>query len=277
MIGFFDSGYGGLTVLKACQHALPEHDYAYLGDNGRAPYGGLDSENILAYTRQGVAFLFAQGCELVILACNTSSAVALRTIQQNDLARHDGRKKVLGVVVPLAEAVQAQLAAQPLSRRRAALIGTAATVQSQAYEKEINKLDPRITIISQACPRLVPLIERSPQAKEEMAGWLGYYLKRVVDLAPAVLVPACTHYALIEPEIKKTLPASIAVMNGPQVVAGKLMQYLGRHTRLRGRLPLTGQRFFFTSGEPTAFDRFASQTLGSPVCCTQVKNLADFK
>lgn len=254
-IGVFDSGYGGLTILRQMRQMLPHYDYTYLGDNARAPYGSHSFEVIYKYTLQAVEALFAKGCPLVILACNTASAKALRTIQERDLERIDPTRRVLGVIRPTAEAVG------PLTRsRHVGLLATAGTVNSGSYTMEIRKLWPDITVTGQACPMWVPLVENyefdSPGA--------DYFVKKRIDgilLAdPEIdtLILGCTHYPLLMNKIVKYTPPGVRLVPQGEYVAASLRDYLERHPEMEQRLGKHGQCHYFTTESADKFRQSAA-------------------
>lgn len=273
MIGIFDSGYGGLTILKALQDRLPDYGYCYFGDNANAPYGSKDREAIFKHTAEGVNFLFEQDCELVILACNTSSANALRRIQEERLPENP-EKRVLGILVPTIEQLSGQswttvepVPAEGASQRTVGVIATEQTVSSEAYKREVEKRNDSINIIQQACPNLVPLIEQNaPNRVLDKA--IKKYLESLLEKADGSiddLLLGCTHYALIERRIKRQLPREISVYNQPEIVAGSLADYLQRNDGIEARLKTRPDRLFFTSGHPhnvtQASTRFYGQAL----------------
>jgi len=269
MIGVFDSGYGGLAVLQQCLVKLPEYDFVYLGDNARAPYGDLAPEQVRAYTRQGVDFLLQQGCELVVLACNTASASALKRIQQEFLPAYYPEQRVLGVVRPLAEEAAFKAQQGPV-----VALGTSNTIRSQAYNKEIGKIKPQLKLSGVACPGLVPLIEQNATKGGRIRRLLDLYLARACQTKPELLIPACTHYSLIGLEIKKRLPLGVTVLNGPAVIAGKLKKYLAQHIELRKRLKKGGARIFYTTGNTNEFARLADQLAGIDATGTKKANFS---
>lgn len=254
-IGVFDSGYGGLTILRQMRRTLPAYDYLYLGDNARAPYGSRSYEVIYQYTLEAVRALFERGCRLVILACNTASAKALRTIQQNDLERIAPDRRVLGVIRPTAEAVGS------LTRtRHVGLLGTAGTVNSGSYKMEIKKLWPDITLTSQACPMWVPLVENyefdSPGA--------DYFVKKriegVLRLDPEIdaIILGCTHYPLLLNKILKYTPRGVRIIPQGEYVAASLEDYLRRHPEIEQSISKGGRCSCLTTEQPAVFQQTAS-------------------
>ncbi|MDR2384704.1 MAG: glutamate racemase [Tannerella sp.] len=256
MIGIFDSGYGGLTIFGKIKSLLPEYDYTYLGDNARAPYGIRSFEVVYQFARQAVTRLFEEGCPLVIIACNTASAKALRTIQQCDLpASKDPTKRALGVIRPTVEIIDT------LSRtKHVGVLGTFGTISSHSYELEINKLFPDIIVASEACPMWVPLVENN---EYESAG-ADYFIKKHVDNIlnkdPQIdtLLLGCTHYPLLEPKIRKYLPQGVTLFSQGERVAESLKEYLNRHSEMETRLSKNGICKFLTTESAEKFSEAAS-------------------
>jgi len=260
MIGVFDSGYGGLTVLKAFLGGLPEYDYHYLGDSARAPYGNKSLKVVYEYTRQAVEFLFAQGAVLIILACNTASAKALRKIQQEWLPLHCPENRVLGVVIPLAEA-----AAEASRRGRIGVIGTRATIESRVYEQELHKVNPGLRIFGRACPLLVPLVEEGWVGKPETNSILKKYLRPLKSTAVDTLILGCTHYPFLKRDISRIMGNNCRVLDAPAIVALKLADYLSRHPEIEARLSRGGKRIFCTTDDPERFKVFGEAFLGRTI------------
>lgn len=259
MIGVFDSGYGGLTIFKYIEEKLPQYDYIYLGDNARAPYGDRSQEIIYEYTKQAIDYLFAQGCDLIILACNTASSMALRKIQQEYLPKHYPTKRVLGVIRPLAEAV-GELA----KNRVVAVMGTNSTIQSGAYINEFAEIDPNIKVIQQACPLLVPLIEESREDRPETKIVLTEYIRPLKQQSPDAVVLGCTHYGFLEDLIVGQFGQDSKVLNSGQIVAQKLTEYLDRHPDLVKKSS-TNKRVFLTTNSNKKFDQAAQKFLGRAI------------
>ncbi|OSZ82510.1 glutamate racemase [Chitinophagaceae bacterium IBVUCB1] len=261
-IGIFDSGYGGLTVFKSIAARLPQYDYIYLGDNGRAPYGNRSYETVHEYTLQCVEWFFAQGCELVILACNTASAKALRTIQQEDLPKMQGNKRVLGVIRPTAEVI-----GNYTNTKHIAVLGTRGTVNSQSYEIEIGKFFPDVRVHQMACPMWVPIVEYGEYNSEGADFFVKKYLDQLMHDAPQTdtILLACTHYPLLMDKIKKHLPTGINVIAQGDIVANSLADYLHRHTDMDNRLSKGGNMQFYTTDDTTDFDAHASVFFGKAV------------
>ncbi len=266
-IGIFDSGYGGLTILRQIRQLLPQYDYLFLGDNARAPYGSHSYDVIYHNTLQGVEKLFERGCQLVILACNTASAKALRTIQERDLARLDATRRVLGVIIPTVEAVE-----KLTSSRHVGLLGTSATVNSGSYALELRKTAPDITLTQMACPMWVPLVENyefdSPGA--------DYFVKKRVEgilrLDPAIdtLVLGCTHYPLLMAKIVKYTPAGVRIMPQGEYVAESLANYLERHADMSARCTTGGTCRYLTTEDAAKFRQSAALFMHEMVDVEQI-------
>ena len=254
-IGVFDSGYGGLTVLKSLRKALPDMNFIYLGDNARAPYGTKSYEEVHAYTLQAVKWFFNKGCPLVILACNTASAKALRTIQQNDLPNLDPNKRVLGVIRPSAEVI-----GDYTTTRHIGILGTPGTVNSSSYLLEVEKFFPDLIVVQNACTNWVKLIEDqnfdAVNIEQDVKNELEKTLQKDIELD--VLLLACTHYPLLLSVIEKQLPAHIKVISQGDIVADKLVDYLERHLEIKQLLASDAKIEFYTTGIPQEFNRQAS-------------------
>ncbi len=261
-IGVFDSGYGGLSILRCIKQRLPQYDYLYLGDNARAPYGPRSFDIVYRFTLQAVEYLFRQGCPLVILACNTASAKALRSIQQNDLPGIDASRRVLGVIRPTVEKI-GELSASGII----GVLGTAGTVRSRSYDMEISKLYPEFTTVSQACPMFVPIVEN-----EEFEGeGADYFVRKYVDALfgqnadiDTVLL-ACTHYPLLYDKIRKYVPERAKVITQGDIVAESLADYMERHPEMEQRCTRGGRTEYRTTESPESFTRLARIFLGEPV------------
>ena len=268
MIGFFDSGLGGLTVLREVVKLLPQYSYIYLGDNARTPYGDLDQETIYEYTVEGVNELFRRGAILVILACNTSSSVALRRIQQEFLPENFPGKHVLGIIIPTTEEI-----GRLTKSREIGVLGTQATVNSLAYTKEIAKFFPEIKTYEAACPMLVPMIEEGEGESMEINDLIQIYLNEVLVQSFNIdtIILGCTHFALIESQIKRQLPYGVrAVSQGP-IVAEKLKDYLTRHPEIDSKLEKNGERIFLSTENSKKVESLSSLFYGEPVKIELVK------
>ena len=262
-IGVFDSGYGGLTVLNSIVQKLPQYNYIYLGDNARTPYGNRSFEAVYQYTLQCVNWLFDKGCPLVILACNTASAKALRTIQQNDLPRmNDSSRRVLGVIRPTAEVI-----GNFSQNKKVGILATKGTVASQSYVIEINKLFPDVKVTQEACPMWVPLVENN---EHEHHG-ANYFIKKNIDSLikknrkiDTVLL-ACTHYPLLMKKICEYMPVDIKVVSQGSIVANSLENYLRRHPEIESKLATFAHRSFYTTDSTTDFDAQAEKFYGEKI------------
>lgn len=261
-IGVFDSGYGGLTVLSEIMRELPEYDYLYLGDNARAPYGTRSYDTVYKYTLQSVKWLFDQGCPLVILACNTASAKALRTIQQNDLEKIAPGKRVLGVIRPTSEIVGKYTRSGHIG-----IFGTAGTVNSRSYIIEIGKFWPDVKVTQEACPMWVPLVENNEADKPGADYFIEQHTSRLLAADPEIdsILLACTHYPLLAGKIKAFIPEGVKLISQGDIVAKSLASYLERHPEIEGRCSRTGQRAFFTTGSIDDFEEHALGFLGTEV------------
>jgi glutamate racemase len=260
MIGVFDSGFGGLVVLREFLRLLPQYDYLYLGDNARIPYGTRSDRVVYRFTEQAVDYLFRQGCRLIILACHTASARALRTIQQVYLPENYPRRRVLGVLIPTVEAAIARSHC-----RRIGVIATEGTVTSLSFELELKKLDPQVEVIQEACPLLVPIIESGEQEWEGAAMILRRYLAPFQDGRVDALILGCTHYSILQEKIRDILGKGPELICSGQVTAAKLVDYLKRHPELEARLSRAGSRRFLTTDLTPRFQQLASLFMGQNV------------
>lgn len=266
-IGIFDSGYGGLTVFDKIRRAMPEYDCIYLGDNARSPYGVRSFEVVYRFTRQAVMKLFEEGCRLVILACNTASAKALRSIQQRDLPGWDASRRVLGVIRPTVEVMD-----RVSTTKHVGILGTSGTISSQSYSLEIKKMFPHIRVTGEACPMWVPLVENG---EADFAG-ADYFVKKHLDhilsADPEIdtLVLGCTHYPLLLNKIKRYLPDGITVLSQGEYVADSLVDYLRRHPEMDARLTRGGGCRFLTTESAEKFSEAASVFLNDPIAVEQI-------
>lgn len=261
MIGVFDSGYGGLTILRGLMDRLPQYAYAYLGDNARAPYGPRTQEDIFQCTREGIDFLFEQACSLVILACNTASANALRRIQRDVLPQSWPGRRVLGILVPTVE----QIASGTV-----VVFATSATVRSRAYTLEIAKRHPSVKVFEQACPTLSMLIEADAGADQidlAVADCIRLISEQMgKSWPPSAVLLGCTHYALIHDVFVRHLPHTMKVYDQAAIVAEKLEEYFGRHAAEQG-----GMTRFFTTGDSSVVSRLGSRFFGETVAFTHAR------
>jgi glutamate racemase len=261
-IGIFDSGYGGLTVMKEIVKQMPQYDYIYLGDNARAPYGNRSFDTVYRYTLQCVEWFFQQGCPLVILACNTASAKALRTIQQNDLRGTYPDKRVLGVIRPTTEII-----GQYTKSRNIGILATAGTVQSGSYLIEIEKFFPDIQVYQEACPMWVPIVENNEHTKPGADYFVQKHVHHLMEQNSGIdtLLLACTHYPLLREKIRQFIPASVTLVSQGEIVAASLVDYLQRHAEMEDRCSKNGKRTFYTTDSTEDFDNHASIFFGEAV------------
>lgn len=266
-IGIFDSGYGGLTVMKEIASLMPQYDYIYLGDNARAPYGPLDFDTVYKYTLQCVKWFFLRGCPLVILACNTASAKALRTIQQKDLQGMDSKKRVLGVIRPTTEIIGklTQIA-------HIGIMATTGTVLSNSYVIEINKFYPELQVSQEACPEWVSLVEEglydTAEANEPVKKHIDNLMQKDKKIDSILL--ACTHYPLLINKIKEFVPFDINIISQEKIVAESLEEYLKNHSEMENACSKNGTIKFFTTGNVTNFDEHASIFFGKNVHASHI-------
>ncbi|MFH1712467.1 MAG: glutamate racemase [Patescibacteria group bacterium] len=257
MIGIFDSGVGGLTVLRDIHKALPEYSTIYLGDNARSPYGTKTHEQLTEFTWEGVRWLFAQGCPLVILACNSASAQALRTIQQTKLDP-DSKQHVLGVLSPTVEYLAEQ------GYQHIGILATAATVNSEAYVRELQKFDPNLKITQQACPTWVEIVEagqaQAPETQLQVQTDVQRLLNQAQDLDAVLL--GCTHYPVLFDQVRQILPQNIELYNQGPIVAEKLIDYLKRHPEIDQQIEKKSVHQYFTTGDPINAQKAARQIAG---------------
>jgi glutamate racemase len=261
-IGVFDSGYGGLTILKELKHTLPQYDYIYLGDNARAPYGPRSYDTVYQYTLEAVNWFFNQGCSLVILACNTASAKALRTIQQKDLPNMAPDKRVLGVIRPTTE-----ILGNFSTTHQVGILGTLGTIQSDSYPIELAKFFPDLKVFQQACPLWVPLIENGEHDKPGADYFVKSYLDQLFSQSADIdtLLLACTHYPLLADKIKAYMPKGVNVVSQGAIVAKSLAKYLESHPDLAQKCSQSGQLSFYTTDNPQAFELQASTFFGEKI------------
>jgi len=253
-IGVFDSGYGGLTVLKSIREQNPSYDYIYLGDNARSPYGPRSFEVVYNYTLQAVKKLFDLGCPLVILACNTASAKALRTIQQKDLPVISSENRVLGVIRPTTEEI-----GSITQTKHIGILGTYGTVRSESYVIEIQKFFPGVKVIQQSCPMLVPLIENNEFNNSGGDFFIKKYVDELLMKDPEIdtIVLACTHYPIIEKAIKKYIPEKVTIFSQGDLIAKKIQNYILRHPEIETRLTKQGGLKIYTTENQDVFNEKA--------------------
>ena len=257
-IGVFDSGYGGLTILDKIREVLPEYDYIYLGDNARAPYGTRSFEVVYEFTRQAVNKLFDMGCHLVILACNTASAKALRSIQMNDLPQIDPARRVLGVIRPTVECV-----GEISKNQHIGVLATAGTIKSESYPLEIHKLFPEIQVSGTACPMWVSLVENNESQDEGADYFIRKYIDQLLSKDPQIdtVILGCTHFPILLPKIRQYIPDHISVIAQGEYVAESLKDYLKRHPEMDAKCTKNGNCEFYTTEAEEKFSESASTFL----------------
>ena len=266
-IGVFDSGYGGLTILSKIREALPEYDYIYLGDNARTPYGTRSFEIVYEFTLQAVNKLFEMGCHLVILACNTASAKALRTIQMNDLPNIDPDRRVLGVIRPTAECIGSMT-----QTRHVGILATAGTIKSESYPLEVHKLSPDIVVTGEACPMWVSLVENNEASGEGADFFIRKYIDNLLakDRQIDTLVLGCTHYPILLPKIQKFIPQGVKVVAQGEYVATSLKDYLHRHPEMDMKCTREGKCRFYTTEAEDKFIESASMFLNENITVQRI-------
>jgi len=264
MIGVFDSGYGGLTVFRELDRKFPKYDFIYFGDNARAPYGSRSPETIYQYTSEAVDWLFKEGCELIILACNTASATALRKIQQEYLPANFPQKRVLGVLIPIAEEIV------KTADGKVGILATKATVKSGAYERELRKfLKQEIKIVQQAAPLLVPLIEEGMIYHTSTTEILRTYLESFKKERISNIVLGCTHYPFIKHLIEAEMP-NAKIFDSPSIIPPALENYLLRHPEIEEKLSKNSLRRYVTTDDPSAFAKFAKNNFGFSISAEKI-------
>lgn len=266
-IGIFDSGYGGLTILKEIRERLPEYDYIYLGDNARNPYGTRSFDVVYEFTRQAVRALFERGCHLVILACNTASAKALRSIQQKDLPGWDAGRRVLGVIIPTVEALGS------ISKNgNICVLGTPGTISSGTYDIEIAKFFPQFRTVSVACPMWVPLVEN----KEYDSPGADYFVEKYVEQLFAeepetdTIILGCTHYPLLIDKIRRQVGERAAIVTQGELVAASLQDYLSRHPEMDEKCTRGGSCTYLTTENPAKFVELAESFMQTPITASHI-------
>ena len=266
-IGVFDSGYGGLTILSKIREALPEYDYIYLGDNARTPYGTRSFEIVYEFTLQAVNKLFEMGCHLVILACNTASAKALRTIQMNDLPNIDPDRRVLGVIRPTAECIGSMT-----QTRHVGILATAGTIKSESYPLEVHKLFEDIKVSGEACPMWVPLVVNNEANGEGADFFIHKYIDNLLakDRQIDTLVLGCTHYPILLPKIQKFIPQGVKVVAQGEYVATSLKDYLHRHPEMDMKCTREGKCRFYTTEAEDKFIESASMFLNENITVQRI-------
>lgn len=269
-IGVFDSGFGGLTVLREVVRCLPQYDYTYLGDNARSPYGPRSFETVYEYTLQCVKWLFEQGCPLVILACNTASAKALRTIQQNDLPRIDPSKRVLGVIRPTTEII-----GRFTHTGHVGVLATIGTVNSNSYPLEIKKFHPAISVFQEACPMWAPLVENNEHLSPGADYFVQKHIRNLMQQSSRIdtFLLACTHYPLLLEKIRQFSPAGITLLSQGEIVANSLRDYLVNHPEIEERCSRKAVVSFFTTDSTSDFDDHATLFYGKDIKSIHISHL----
>lgn len=266
-IGVFDSGYGGLTILRQIREMMPQYDYLYLGDNARAPYGTRSFDVVYEFTLQAVQHLFQRGCHLVILGCNTASAKALRSIQQNDLPSIDSHRRVLGIIRPTAECVGNLSATQHVG-----VLATPGTIRSKTYELEIAKLFPDVKVTGVACPMWVPLVENYEYDSPGADYFVRKYIDQLLALDPEIdsIILGCTHYPLLQKKIEQYVPRHVRVIPQGDYVAASLKDYLRRHAEMSALITQTGTTTYLTTEQAETFELNATAFMGCEVTAERV-------
>ena len=266
-IGVFDSGFGGLSILKEIRRVLPDYSYIYLGDNARAPYGTRSFETVYRYTLEAVSKLFEMNCNLVIIACNTASAKALRNIQQRDLAKFGKDKRVLGIIRPCTE-----IANSFTKNNNLGIVATKGTVTSKSYEIEIKKFFPQINITAHACPMWVPIVENGEYASDGADFFVKKELDALLAENPNIdsLLLGCTHYPLLLKKIRAHLPEHITIIQQGEIVANSLKTYLQKHSNLEESLKKTSEIQFFTTDSSESFNAIGSHFLNESIQSRQI-------
>ncbi len=257
MIGIFDSGLGGLLVFKEIKKVLPEYSYIYLGDTLRTPYGGRSKEAVYEFTKRAVDFLFAKGCRLIILACNTASSDALRKLQQEySPLLKDKSKNILGVIIPLVET------ASVITRnKKIGVVGTRATINSGVYETELKKIDKNIQVFQTPCPLLVPLIEENWIKEPETEKILEKYLQNLKNTNIDTLILGCTHYPILYNTFKSIMGKDVNILNSGEVIAEKLVRYLSRHSEIDSRLEKNGITKYYATDITDSFKELSKRII----------------
>ncbi len=266
-IGVFDSGYGGLTILSKIRETLPEYDYIYLGDNARTPYGTRSFEIVYEFTLQAVNKLFEMGCHLVILACNTASAKALRTIQMNDLPNIDPNRRVLGVIRPTVECIGSMT-----QTRHVGILATGGTIKSESYPLEVHKLFKDIKVSGEACPMWVPLVENNEANGEGADFFIRKYIDRLLakDRQIDTIILGCTHYPILLPKIQKFIPQEVKIVAQGEYVAASLKDYLHRHPEMDMKCTRKGKCRFYTTEAEDKFIESASMFLNENITVQRI-------
>ena len=266
-IGVFDSGYGGLTVLREFVNQLPGYDYLYLGDNARSPYGTRSFQTVYRYTLQCVEWLLKQNCPLIILACNTASAKALRTIQQKDLQKLHPTARILGVIRPTTETIGTHSHTNSIG-----ILATNGTVQSDSYKIEIEKFFPDVRIEQEACPMWVPLVENNEHQTQGADYFVQKHINNILSRNKNIdtILLACTHYPLLKEKIEKYLPSHVKLLSQGEIVTHSLKDYLQRHPEIEEKISKTAQRIFYTTDSAEDFTNKASIFFGETINASHI-------
>lgn len=267
-IGIFDSGFGGLDIFSHIKRAMPEYDFIYLGDTARTPYGSRSQETIYKYSEQAVDFLFKKDCQLIIFACNTASAEALRKIQQKYLVENYPDRRVLGVIIPAAES-----AIEKTKNKKIGIIATESTVKSCAFVSELHKLDQSVEVFQKACPLLVPIVESDEKNTEIIQLVVKNYIKELVDNNIDVLVLGCTHYGILQKYIQESLSelgSTAQIVNEGEILISKLIDYLRRHPEIDNKLSKTSSREFYTTDLTEKFTKIGGKLIGEEISVQKI-------
>lgn len=264
-IGVFDSGFGGINILRGIVKELPAYNYLFLGDTARTPYGTRSKEVVYEFTKQAVDFMFANNCELIIFACNTASSDALRRIQQEHVPKYYPNKKVLGVLIPAAEE-----AITKTRNKKIGVIATEGTVRSGAFVRELTKLDPKIKVFQNPCPLLVPLVEAGEQNSKAAKIILENYLRPLKNKGVDTLILGCTHYGILENQIRKIMDSATAIISEAKVVPKKLKDYLKRHPEVEKKLGKNGVVHFYSTDLTDKFTSLGSKLFGKKIKAQKV-------
>ncbi|MCB0699761.1 MAG: glutamate racemase [Chitinophagales bacterium] len=267
-IGIFDSGFGGLTVFRAIKNKLPQYDYLYLGDNARAPYGNKSFEEVYEYTLQSVKWMFAQGCPLIILACNTASAQVLRKIQQDDMPTLGAHKRVLGVIRPTSEII-----GEYTKNNAVGILATQRTVNSNTYPEDIHERYPEVEVYQQACPMWVRLIEDGQYKTDAMDKYIKEDVEALLEQSGDIdtIILGCTHYPLVADRIKQHLPEGITLVSQVEIVADSLVDYLSRHKFIEEQITTSGNTRFYTTDPAEEFNKHGVEFFGEEVQAEHIK------
>jgi glutamate racemase len=267
-IGIFDSGYGGLTVMSEVVKSLPQYNYIYLGDNARAPYGSRSFETVHKYTLQAVEWLFAQDCHLIILACNTASAKALRTIQQSNLPNIAPDRRVLGVIRPITESCGLHSKSKHIG-----VLGTSGTVASESYPIEIAKFFPEVTVTQEACPMWVSLVENGESESDGADYFVKKHIDNILGNDPLIdtIILGCTHYPLLMNKIRKYIPVNVSIISQAEIVSISLIDYLIRHSDIENKCSKNSETKFFTTDSADIFNKHASFFYGETIASERIK------